>query len=135
MEKLKKKRKISKKKGKINVRIFNIILTFFHNPEHCKRVKSVAESWQLSVNIIALDEDPGIRHRALVFLKNISEHDIEIAESLSKIDVKDILIGMSKNLDAAFTEEFDDNHRRLLSSLSTDVLKIWQDHNLITLQG
>lgn len=106
-----------------------------YNPEHCKRVKSVAESWQLSVNIIALDEDPGIRHRALVFLKNISEHDIEIAESLSKIDVKDILIGMSKNLDAAFTEEFDDNHRRLLSSLSTDVLKIWQDHNLITLQG
>lgn len=70
-----------------------------------------------------------------MFLKNISEHDIEIAESLSKIDVKDILIGMSKNLDAAFTEEFDDNHRRLLSSLSTDVLKIWQDHNLITLQG
>merc|ERR1719273_1353693 len=34
-----------------------------YNPEHCKRIKEVAETWKLSVNIIALDQDPGIRQR------------------------------------------------------------------------
>ena len=70
-----------------------------------------------------------------MFLKNISENDVETAEALTKIDVKDILIGMSKNLDAAFTEEFNTGHRKLLSELSTDVLNIWKEHNLITLNA
>merc|ERR1712110_967881 len=53
-------------------------LTTF-NPEHCERVSRVAESWAESFGIITLDADPKIRHRALVFLKNISEHHIETA--------------------------------------------------------
>jgi len=104
-----------------------------YNPEFCKQFSKTAESWQTSVNIIAFDQSGSIRHRALVLIQNISDHDIETADILSKTDLKEILIGMSKNLEVAWSEELLGNNemRELLGKKSKTILETWVEHKLI----
>merc|ERR1712173_121524 len=71
-----------------------------YEPDYCKKVREIASTWELSINIITFDQSPAIRHRGLSLLQNISENCIETAEHLSKTDLKEILIGMSRDLES-----------------------------------
>lgn len=102
-----------------------------YNPELCKFVRNTAESWIQSISLVAFDQSPAIRHRALVFIQQLCEQDIDAAEDLVKSELKEIILGMSRNVDQAWNEMIDNKNKAMLSNLSTGILNTWAEHKLV----
>ena len=93
------------------------------------------ENWIECLAMVCLDYEASVRHRGVVVIQNISKNSQKLAEKLAESTMKEILSGMARDMEISWGEGMinDQKNRDFLKNLCQNVLDLWLDYGLISI--